>query len=121
VADQSVEGRWKTWRDAVTRAAEEMIPTKNRKRKTWISKCTEDLAKERKRAKGIRDLLGRECHHARYRELDRQVKASARRDKQELADRIADKMEEASEQGHSRKLFQMVKHLTGKCTAPLHP
>lgn len=121
MADESVEDSWKAWRDAVTSAAEETIPTMNRKRKTWISKRTEDLAKERKRAKRTRDLLGRECHRARYRNLDRQVKASARQDKQDWVDGIADKMEEASEQGHSRELFQLVKRLTGKSTAPPPP
>ena len=121
LADGEVEESWQIWRNAVTSAAEETIPKRNSKRKAWISKRTEDLVQERKRAKGVRDLLGRARHHARYRELDRQVKASVKNDKQEWADKIADQMDVASQKGHSREVFQLVKQLTGKAAPPPPP
>ena len=110
----TVENQWQGWRDAVIGAAGKAIGPMKGRQKTWISNKTEMLVKERKRAKAVRDQLGRHRHDARYRQLDREVKQSAKADKARWLDGKAKEMENAANSGQHRKLYQVVKEVTGK-------
>lgn len=72
----SVEEGWVSWRDVVMDAAEA-------RRKDWISRRTENLLRQRKRAKLAKTPLI----------IDRQVKSSARGDKQKWLDSVGVDME----------------------------
>ena len=100
----SVEEGWVSWRDAVMDAAEA-------RRKDWISRRTENLLRQRKRAKLAKTPLI----------IDRQVRSSAREDKQKWLDSVGVDMETAAHSGEHLRTYQLVKHLSGRCASGTLP
>ena len=113
----SVEEGWASWRDAVMGTSEAIVGRKRRRRKDWISRKTENLVRERRRAKLARDQVGSRSSHERYRSLDRQVKSSAREDKQKWLDSVGADMERTARSREHRRMYQLVKRLSGRCAA----
>ena len=85
--------------------------------KDWISRKTENLVRERTKAKLARDQVGSRSSHERYRSLDRQVKSCAREDKQKWLDSVGADMERAARSGEHPRIHQLVKQLSGRCAA----
>ena len=78
-------------------------PRKKRHRR-WISKTTKSLELERQKAKVAKDQLASRSRLEKYRTLERQVKDSARKDKQNWMDTIGDDMEIAAQRGEYQQL-----------------
>ena len=100
----SLEEGWASWRDAVMNAAEAI-------RKDWISRKTENLVRKRKRSKLAKTPLI----------IDRQVKSSAREDKQKWLDSVGVDMETAAHSGEHLRTYQLVKQLSGRCASGTLP
>ena len=73
--------------------------------------------RERRRAKLVRDQVGSRSRHERYRSLDRQVKSSAREDKQKWLDSVGADIERAASSGEHRRMYQLVKQLSCRYAA----
>ena len=100
----TVEDGWVSWHDAVMGTTEATVGQKRQRCKDWISRKTENLVRERRRAKLVRDQVGSRSRHERYRSLDRQVKSSAREDKQKWLDSMGADMERAARSGEHRRM-----------------
>jgi len=114
--EESVEGSWTNIKTSIVTAAESTIGRAKNKRKEWISKETEELVEMRRVAKTRRDATGTRKSVEDYRQLDVRVKRSAKRDKQGWYEQCADELEEASTKNNQRKVYQLVKKMTGKTT-----
>ncbi len=108
--------------DVVKGAAEDTIGRrKKRKHRAWISNTTESLVQERKKAKAVIDQFASRRKLEKYCILDKQVKESARKDKQKWMGSIRACMETAAPRGGHRQLYQLVKQLFGKYPSGLPP
>ena len=110
----SVEEDWRSWRDVVKGVAENTIGPRKKRHRAWISKTTESLVLERKKAKAAKDQFASRSRLEKCHTLDRQVRDSARKDKQKWMDAIGADMETTAQRGEHRQLYQFVKRLSGK-------
>ena len=99
MAQGSVEESWRSWRDVVKGAAEYTIGPRKKRHRPWISKTTKLLVSKRQKAKVAKARLASRSRLEKYRTLERQVKDSARKDKQKWMYAIGDDMETAAQRG----------------------
>ena len=117
-SESTVEGKWKSIITVYQETAEEVIGYKKKKSKPWISKETWDKIEERKKIKV--DLMGAQTPEREaalrqeYREKDKIVKRSARKDKHDYIDDLATQAETAARKGNSGELYKITKLLAGK-------
>ena len=104
MAQCSVEEGWRSWWDTVKGTAEYTIGPRKKRHRPWISKTTKSLELERQKAKVAKDQLASRSQLEKYRTLERQVKDSARKDKQKWMDTIGDDMETAAQRGEYQQL-----------------
>jgi exonuclease III len=114
--EAGVEEDWQIIRDGLVRAAETTLGPPRSGRKEWISIATEELIDQRRAAKIRRDSVGTRHSSEEYRKLDKEVKGSARRDKQEWFNKCAEELEAAAKCNNQRKVYQLVKKMAGKRT-----
>ena len=99
--------------------SENVLGYGRRERKEWISDNTWQIIGERKAAKqGM--LTGSEEQRAQasetYREKNRDVKKSVRKDKRDYTDSLAREAQTAAEKGDTRTVYKITKQLTGGFT-----
>ena len=116
--EHEVESTWKIIKDNYNKTAEEVLGYRNRDRKDWISDQTWQKIEDRKKIKAkmntaksdrLRDRL-----KDQYSAKDKEVKKSAKEDKNKYVEELAVKAQEASERGDLRKMYQITKLLSGK-------
>lgn len=94
----------------VEKVVEEVIPEIEKKKNKWISEATLKLAKEKRE---IRLQMRESINMAiKYKELCKQVKKSARKDKQDWIDKQCCEMEKYAGQHKTREAYKMVKNIT---------
>ena len=116
-----LETRWTQLRDVLVTSAEETV---GRRRGTfkerWIQDRSWTLIDKRRNAKGARDQAKtdeeRQAAESRYRDLDRQVKRSCRRDKREWVELKGAEAQKAAMRNDSRTLYRIVRELAGSTT-----
>ena len=96
----------------VKQVVEMLVPETEKKKNNWISEVTLKLAKEKREVR----LQTKECANmvTRYKELCKQVKKSARKDKQDWMDKQCSEMEKYAGQYRIREVYKMVKNITRK-------
>ncbi|KAL6481095.1 hypothetical protein MHYP_G00091750 [Metynnis hypsauchen] len=113
---RGVEEDWQSISDGLIRAAECTLGPHKTKRKDWISTTTEELVEQRRKVKIKRDLVGMRQSSEEYRALDKKVKKSVCKDKQQWFDECAEELEGTAKQNNHRKMYQLVKKMAGKRT-----
>ncbi|VDP13512.1 unnamed protein product [Heligmosomoides polygyrus] len=115
---ESIDERWEAVKTALSESAEATIGRRRGKRKEqWIREETWKLIDERKRVKQRKECAktpdeSREAGEI-FSELDRQVKASCRRDKKAWIAQKETEAQTAASRGDSRTLYRIVSELTG--------
>ena len=101
-----VDDKWTIFSSTINSVATEHLGHRKGKRDEWISTNSRDLIAKRKAA---RPALGDDYH-----ELNRQTKASLRRDKKAWRSKTAVEMEEAAKDNNMREVYQKKNILLGK-------
>ncbi len=116
-----IESKWTQFKTVYQETAESVIGYKKNTSKPWLSKETWDKIEDRKKLKSkilnattieIEQELRRE-----YKDKDKLVKRSARKDKREYVEALADQAEAAARVGNSRELYKITKLLAGKSSS----
>jgi hypothetical protein len=105
--EQTPNELWDDMREVVISAAKKHIPKKKRKKQPWITKTTLNLAEERRKAKA-------EGNRNEWSRLNSAVSKGVSEDKRNFIEKKCDELE--AHKGESKKIFQIVKELTGKHT-----
>ena len=94
----------------VEKVVERLVPEIEKKKNKWISEATLKLAKEKREIRmKMRDSADMVT---KYKELCKQVKKSARKDKQDWMDKQCSEMEKYAGQHKTREVYKMVKNIT---------
>ena len=115
---ENVESKWNKFKTVYKETSEKILGFKKNKSKPWISIDTWNKIDERKKIKS--KLLGtnspetKEELKVEYSNKDRMVKRSARKDKRDYIDNLAEQAEAAARHGDSRELYKITKLLAGK-------
>lgn len=121
-----LEEQWTMFATAVNEAAQEGVGRRRGKRREqWIRDTTWKLIDERKKAKTKRDTAKtmdeKDKTDAAYRQLDRHVKKSCRRDRRFWLETKGDEAEEAACRNDTRTLYRIVRELSGIRSYPSMP
>ena len=103
----NVENRVSKLNEIIKEAAKVVCPVTEMSRKKWISVTTLELAKEKREVR----LKMKESNEMvdKYQKLCNEVKASARKDKQEWFDKQCEKIEQSQEQQKAKEVYQLVR------------
>ena len=100
------------------RTSIECIGYKKKARKEWITDNTRKSIEERKKLKTkileTKSLRLKERISKEYREKDKEIKTSARRDKRNHIEKLAEKAEEAANKGDIATLYKITRLLSCK-------
>ena len=114
----SVESSWGEFRRVVRDSAVSAVGYKDRKRPEWMSAESWRNIQDRKNVKVLRDSERSpnklEALKAKYRELDRKVKRSVRRDRRKSVEASIRIAQSAAARGDSRTLFEISRKLGGR-------
>jgi hypothetical protein len=99
-------------KEAIKSAAETTIPAKKISRKPWISEETLKLADEKRRLKQIQHTTTQ--YAQRYKEMCKNVKKSARQDKENWIDEQCEEVEKGLKIGNTRQAYSLIKMLGKK-------
>jgi hypothetical protein len=113
-----VDSKWVRFKTAVTDAAEETVGRRRgTRRERWIQDDTWRLIDERQKVKcrrnQARTVEERAAVDTEYRILDRRVKSHCRADRKRWLEDRANEAQEAASKNDSRKLYRIVRELTG--------
>nr|KAG5709173.1 hypothetical protein BaRGS_028629 [Batillaria attramentaria] len=115
---EDIEEMWEQQRKAYVQSAEEVLGFRKGKNKPWIGEDTWKLMDERKDIKKKIDSTRSERIKNRlrdaYKEKDKEVKRSVREDKRRWMAQTAEQAQKATENGQQKKLYSIVKQLTGQ-------
>jgi len=92
-------------------AIETLAFAKRKQPEVWFTESTIKLTEERRKYMGLRSMSTGFSKHHNY--LCREVKRSARRDKEQYIGVICDKIEKSRNQNKSREVFEAIRKLTG--------
>jgi hypothetical protein len=111
------ELHWDLLAKSLKAASETAIPFVPERRKCYISDTTWSIIQQRKQARQVCDTTRSQEQNLEaletYNALDRQVKRSARQDRRNWLNDIADQAQEAAERQQTRELYRLTKRLTG--------
>ena len=93
-------------KDVLQEAANEVLPCKEKKKKSWISEATFKLCQEKCKAKNT--------NTQRYKELKQEVQKRLPADKQADVDELCETLEKNAKRGKSRQVFPTVREITRK-------
>ena len=112
------EKLWQKFRTSIKEFGENQLTNERRdSKKDWISDQTWQLIQERNSLKGKMEQQRKTRQTTeKYREKAREVKTSAKNDKNKWFDNLAREAQECADKGNMRELFRKVKQLSG--TAP---
>jgi len=123
--EETVEEQWSTIRETWKTTCKTVLGKKTRKRKEWLTTETWTLITERK---NLKDLINRTQDQAekrelqtRYREKNKEVKRSARRDKRKHTEELTTEAETAAGQRNMKRLYEITRTLSGKNNNPSRP
>ncbi|BHF83424.1 hypothetical protein SprV_0902656600 [Sparganum proliferum] len=105
-ADGEVSNQWSSLKTSVYGAAEKILGYAQRRRSDWISGRTLQLSAQTARARSRNDDY--------FRQLRKMTAKSARDDRKQYWAEIATSMEQASNVGDTRKLYQLIRQVSGK-------
>ncbi|BHF83999.1 hypothetical protein SprV_0902714900 [Sparganum proliferum] len=105
-ADGEVSNQWSSMKTSVYGAAEKILGYTQRRRSDWISGRTLQLSAQTARARSRNDDY--------FRQLRKMTAKSARDDRKQYWAEIATSMEQASNVGDTRKLYQLIRQVSGK-------
>ena len=113
-----VEEQWSIFKDAITTTAEEKIGRRRgSERDNWIQDRTWLLIDERKKAKSIKDQVKSaevmKLSNKRYKELNKAVKKSCRKDKNEWFQQKGEEAQNAVRRNDTKNLYRIVRDLSG--------
>ena len=113
-----IEEQWKMFKDAVTITAEEKIGRRRgSKRENWIQDRTWTLIDKRKKLKSMKDqaksVEEERQYNTEYRILNKAVKKSCRKDKNEWFEQKGEEAQDAVHRNDSKTLYRIVKDLSG--------
>ncbi|CAG5124916.1 unnamed protein product, partial [Candidula unifasciata] len=124
--EYNIEQKWSFFRDTFKEAAVNTVGYMQRKKKQWLSENTWIKIQERKQAKlsllSTKDTSVYEKVKQRYTLLDKEVKHSARKDKQDFIHNLACDAETAARTGNNKAVFHIMKQLcnhTPTANAPI--
>ncbi|BHF78953.1 hypothetical protein SprV_0602207000 [Sparganum proliferum] len=105
-ADGEVSNQWSSLKTSVYGAAEKILGYTQRRRGDWISGRTLQLSVQTARARSRSD----DC----FRQLRKMTAKSARDDRKQYWAEIVTSMEQASNVGGTRRLYQLIRQVSGK-------
>ncbi|BHF71520.1 hypothetical protein SprV_0401457800 [Sparganum proliferum] len=105
-ADGEVSNQWSSLKTSVYGAAEKILGYTQRRRSDWISGRTLQLSAQTARARFRNDDY--------FRQLRKMTAKSARDDRKQYWAEIATSMEQASNVGDTRKLYQLIRQVSSK-------
>jgi len=122
IEENIIECKWKKFRDTIFCTAKEVVGIRRGKpNEQWISGNTWSAIDERRDLKKVRDQLLSEANEERvreaqmaYSEKDKEVKQRCKRDKKDWLDKKATEAEEAARRNDSKKLYRVIKELSGR-------
>lgn len=113
-----IEQHWKEIKEVWTNCCEEVLGKRERRNKDWISENTLTKIAERKAAKATLNTsktpASKQLAQQNYAEKDRIVKKSAKTDKRNYLDGLAQEAEEAATKGNLREVYCITKKLSGR-------
>ena len=108
---------WEKLKTTYREVAEEKLGYKKKKKERWISERTWKLIDARKSAKlsilSASDASELIVLQDSYREIDKQVKKSARTDKRQFIEQKAALAEEAAKKGDSKTVYRLTNEMIG--------
>nr|VZI19409.1 unnamed protein product [Spirometra erinaceieuropaei] len=104
--DGEVINQWSSLKTSVYGAAEKILGYTQRRRSDWISGRTLELSAQTAR--------GRSRNDDHFRQLRKMTAKSARDDRKQYWAEIATSMEQASNVGDTRKLYRLIRQVSGK-------
>jgi hypothetical protein len=123
--EDTIDEQWQKAKEAVTSTCQEVLGPKKHTHKEWISPTTLQKIEERKAKKAAvnnsRTRAGKVRAQEEYSEANRKVKKSAKIDKRNYVEALADQAEEAARHGNTRELYTTIKRLSGKYSKPERP
>ncbi|XP_065584387.1 uncharacterized protein LOC136043406 [Artemia franciscana] len=115
---ESVEEKWEKIKSAYTTIAAEKLGFRKKPKERWISDITWKLIDERKTLKQAMLIDTTRCSELAtkqiYKEKDKEVKKSARKDKRQFLEKKAALAEEADRKGDSKTLYRLTNEMVGK-------
>ncbi len=96
--EDDIDKEWNHFSSSINEAAKKELGYRKRKQEDWISTQSRDLIAKRKEAKPSLDT--------KYKDLNRETKASLRYDKKAWYARIADDIQQASANNNIREVYQ---------------
>nr|VZI50017.1 unnamed protein product [Spirometra erinaceieuropaei] len=104
--DGELSNQWSSLKTSVYGAAEKILGYTQRRRSDWISGRTLQLSAQTARARSRNDDY--------FRQLRKMTAKSARDDRKQYWAEIATSMEQASNDGDTRKLYRLIRQVSGK-------
>lgn len=118
--ENNIDGKWDNIKDCFTSAATDTLGYRKSVKEEWITSDTWTLISERKKIRSkildCKDNTEMESLSKSYRDKDREVKRSARRDKRKRIQDSACRAEEAARTGNIQELYKITKMMSGKFT-----
>ena len=111
--DENLDNEWEFIKEGIREVSINVLGQQPRRRKQQhLFQETKDLISERSKIKQKTPHV--EGNRSEYSLLNKRVKKSCRRDDQNRALRVADKMESAAVHGQQREVWQLIKALSSK-------
>lgn len=115
--ESNVNDDWNKIKTAINNTSSEILGHQKIEAKPWISDESITLIEERRKIKekilNASDIEKILLNHE-YKEYNKQIKKSVRRDKRRFTENLANEAEEAMKQNNLKDVYQITKKLTGK-------
>ena len=116
--ETNIDDHWEKLKETWTETCEETLGKKKYKMKEWISVDTEKLIEGRRnlthKINSCNDTEEKRQLQTEYRDADKEVKKSTKKDKRDYQEGLATEAEEAAEKRDLSTLYKLTKTLSGK-------
>ncbi|XP_055997977.1 uncharacterized protein LOC130047325 [Ostrea edulis] len=116
----NIQGKWDTIKETYVETAAKTLGYRTKKNKEWLTSDTWERISERKKLKqkiiSTKSTRLQEQMQISYREKDKEVKRSARKDSRMHLDNLAKRAEHAASHGEMSVVYKITKQLCGKNT-----
>ena len=123
--EQRIDGMWKNVKEAITTTCKETLGPQKSSHKEWISaesmKRVEDRKEKKAALNNSRTRAEKVKAQTQYREANKKVKTSIKKDKKKHIETLAVEAEEAAKYGNMKDLYAITKKLSGKTSKPQRP
>ena len=121
----TIENQWQRVKDTLTSTCQEVVGSKKHQQKEWISAGTLCKIQERKQKKAAVNNSRTRAEKAKaqedYYKSNKEVKRSARADKRNYINSLAEEAEEAAASNNMKQLYETTRKLSGKYSRPERP